>query len=120
MGGPVQGGGWAGRLSRWSRFGTTRARRAWSAPGARVTVVHAGRVIVDSDRCWRVLETSHPPVYHVPRDDIADAVLEPGEGRSYCEFKGVAGYWDLVAGSTRVHADRRSGRFLSAMMSDPQ
>ncbi|MEU4690592.1 DUF427 domain-containing protein [Actinoplanes sp. NPDC023714] len=68
----------------------------------RVTIVHAGRTIVDSERCLRVLETSHPPVYYVPRDDIADGVLEPGEGRSLCEFKGVAGYWDLVAGGTRV------------------
>jgi uncharacterized protein (DUF427 family) len=70
--------------------------------GARVTIVHAGQVIADSDHCWRVLETSHPPVYYVPRDDIADGVLEPGSGRSFCEFKGVAGYWDLVAGQTRV------------------
>jgi uncharacterized protein (DUF427 family) len=69
---------------------------------ARVTVVHAGRVIVDCDRCWRILETSHPPVYYVPRDDIAEGVLQPGDGRSYCEFKGVASYWDLVAGGTRV------------------
>jgi uncharacterized protein (DUF427 family) len=69
---------------------------------ARVTVAYAGRVIVDSDRCWRVLETSHPPVYYVPRDDIADGVLEPGDGRSYCEFKGVASYWDLVVDGNRV------------------
>jgi uncharacterized protein (DUF427 family) len=68
----------------------------------RVTIVHAGRTVVDSDRCLRVLETSHPPVYYVPRDDIAEGVLQPGEGRSFCEFKGVAGYWDLVAGGTRV------------------
>ncbi|WP_127549871.1 DUF427 domain-containing protein [Actinoplanes sp. OR16] len=68
----------------------------------RVTIVHAGLTIVDSERCLRVLETSHPPVYYVPRDDIAADVLEPGVGRSFCEFKGVAGYWDLVAGGTRV------------------
>ena len=69
---------------------------------ARVTIVHAGRTIADSSRAWRVLETSHPPVYYVPRDDIADGVLEPGRGRSLCEFKGVAGYWDLVVGAVRV------------------
>jgi uncharacterized protein (DUF427 family) len=70
--------------------------------GARVTIVHAGQVIVDSEQCRRVLETSHPPVYYVPRDDIADGVLEPGTGRSHCEFKGVAAYWDLVVGDVRV------------------
>ncbi|MFD0522794.1 DUF427 domain-containing protein [Paractinoplanes durhamensis] len=68
----------------------------------RVTVVHLGRVIVDSGRCWRVLETSHPPVYYVPVEDIADGVLVPGDGRSHCEFKGVAGYWDLVLGDVLV------------------
>jgi uncharacterized protein (DUF427 family) len=67
-----------------------------------VTIVHAGQTIVDSDRCRRILETSHPPVYYVPRDDIADDVLAPGTGRSYCEFKGVATYWDLVVGNTRI------------------
>jgi uncharacterized protein (DUF427 family) len=69
---------------------------------SQVTVVHAGQVIADSSDCWRVLETSHPPVYYLPRRDIADGVLEPGEGRSYCEFKGVAGYWDVVVGEARV------------------
>ncbi len=65
---------------------------------ARVTVLHAGRTIADSTRCLRVLETSHPPVYYVPRADIAAGVLVPGAGRSVCEFKGVARYWDLTVG----------------------
>ncbi|GAA0583514.1 DUF427 domain-containing protein [Paractinoplanes ferrugineus] len=70
---------------------------------ARVTITHAGQLIADSDHCWRVLETSHPPVYYVPRADLADGVLQPGAGRSLCEFKGVAGYWDVVvAGAPRV------------------
>ena len=68
----------------------------------RVTVVHAGTVIANSDRCWRVLETSHPPVYYVLRDDITAGVLKPAASRSYCEFKGTASYWDLVVGDTRM------------------
>ncbi|MCO8273771.1 DUF427 domain-containing protein [Actinoplanes sp. TRM 88003] len=70
--------------------------------GARVTITHAGRVIVDSDQCWRVLETSHPPVYYVPRGEIADGVLAAAPGSSYCEFKGMATYWDLTVGEVRV------------------
>jgi uncharacterized protein (DUF427 family) len=69
---------------------------------ARVTIVNSGRVIADSVRSRRVLETSHPPVFYVPRADIAGGVLESGTGRSYCEFKGVATYWDLVVGEVRV------------------
>jgi uncharacterized protein (DUF427 family) len=78
-----------------------RPPRVERAP-RRVSVVHAGVVVVDSERCWRVLETSHPPVYYVPADDIARGALERGAGRSLCEFKGVATYWDLVAGGGRV------------------
>ncbi|MGK5683955.1 DUF427 domain-containing protein [Actinoplanes sp. URMC 104] len=69
---------------------------------ARVSVVHAGQVIADSDSCWRVLETSHPPVYYVPRDDIAAGVLARAAGGSFCEFKGDATYWDLTVGDGRV------------------
>ena len=82
----------------WDYPRPPRAERS----AARVTVVHAGAAIADSDRCWRVLETSHPPVYYVPRDDIAAGVLQPATGRSYCEFKGTATYWDLVVGDIRV------------------
>lgn len=68
----------------------------------RITVRHAGVTVLDSDRCWRVLETSHPPVYYVPRGEVTDAGLEPTGRRSYCEWKGEARYWDLVVGDTRV------------------
>jgi uncharacterized protein (DUF427 family) len=70
----------------------------------RVRIVQAGVTVVDSDRCWRVLETSHPPVYYVPRDDVAADVLRAASGRSYCEFKGTASYWDLVVGGATVPA----------------
>jgi uncharacterized protein (DUF427 family) len=69
---------------------------------ARITVVHAGVTLVDSDHCWRVLETSHPPVYYVPAGAIAPGSLERARGSSFCEFKGTAGYWDLVVGEARV------------------
>ncbi len=38
----------------------------------------------------------------MPRADIAAGVLEPAVGRSFCEFKGDATYWDVVAGGVRV------------------
>ena len=69
---------------------------------ARIVIRHAGTTIVDTDRCHRVLETSHPPVYYVPREEIADGVLRAATGQSFCEFKGTANYWDLVVGDTLV------------------
>ena len=40
----------------------------------------------------RVLETSHPPVYYIPPEDIRMEHLEPAGGASFCEWKGAARY----------------------------
>ena len=37
-----------------------------------------------------------------PTEDIAPGTLEAARSRSFCEYKGAAGYWDLVVGGTRV------------------
>ena len=57
--------------------------------------------IVDTRRAVRTLETSHPPSYYVPPADIAEGVLIPADGSSFCEWKGVARYFDVVAGGER-------------------
>lgn len=67
----------------------------------RITVELGGEVIASTDRGWRVLETSHPPTYYLPRDAFAAGVLRDAPGESWCEWKGQARYFDLVAG-TRV------------------
>lgn len=64
---------------------------------ARVTIEHRGRILADSGRTVRTLETSHPPSYYIPRDDIAPGILRRAEGSSFCEWKGAAAYWDVVA-----------------------
>ena len=68
------------------------------ASNRRVRVVFAGRTIADSSRALRVLETSHPPVYYVPLEDVAAGVLVPARKRTWCEFKGEAANYDVVAG----------------------
>ena len=62
----------------------------------RITVELGGRVIASTDRGWRVLETSHPPTYYLPREAFADGVLREAPGSSWCEWKGQARYYDLV------------------------
>ena len=64
----------------------------------RVWVVFNGEIVVDSTRAWRLLETSHPPSYYIPREDVRMEFLRARERRSFCEFKGAAEYWDLVVG----------------------
>ena len=59
-----------------------------------------GQRIVETTRSLRVLETSHPPVHYVPLDDVVPGVLvaAPRARASYCEFKGVAAYYDVHGG----------------------
>ena len=67
----------------------------------RVRIELGGVAIVDSIAAWRVLETSHPSTIYVPPQDIAPGCIEPVPGRSFCEWKGVATYYDVVAGRRR-------------------
>ena len=62
----------------------------------RITIELGGEVIADTDRGWRVLETSHPPTYYLPRDAFRAGVLQDAPGSSWCEWKGRARYFDLV------------------------
>ena len=55
-------------------------------------------MIADTSRALRVLETHHAPTYYLPPDDIT-AQLLPAAGRSLCEWKGVARYFDVSAGA---------------------
>jgi uncharacterized protein (DUF427 family) len=63
----------------------------------RIRVRHCGVPVADTVAALRILETSHPPVYYIPQEDVAAELLRPSASRqSFCEFKGLASYWDLV------------------------
>jgi uncharacterized protein (DUF427 family) len=63
-----------------------------------VQVVLGGVVIADTRAALRILETSHPPTYYLPVADFRAGALRPAEGSSFCEWKGVASYVDLLGG----------------------
>lgn len=67
----------------------------------RIIVRFAGETIADTGRAYRLLETSHPPVYYLPPEDIRQDLLEPAAGSSFCEFKGKASYVTIVANGRR-------------------
>jgi uncharacterized protein (DUF427 family) len=64
----------------------------------RVVVVFGGTIVAETTRALRVLETSQPPVYYIPPGDYRRACFRPAAHESFCEFKGVARYFDLVVG----------------------
>lgn len=68
----------------------------------RVEVVFAGRTVVDTHRALRLLETSHPPSYYLPPEDCDPDAFVAVPGRSFCEWKGAASYFDLVIGERRA------------------
>lgn len=68
----------------------------------RLQVISGGQVIADTTRGVRTLETSHPPTYYFPPEDIAEGALAPVRGSSLCEWKGQARYFDVTASGVRA------------------
>jgi uncharacterized protein (DUF427 family) len=66
-----------------------------------VVVEVAGEVVAETRRAIRVLETSHPPTYYIPAEDVNWDLLEESGRRTVCEFKGVASYASVVVGDHR-------------------
>ncbi len=70
-----------------------------------VQVIFNATVIANTQRALRVLETSHPPVYYIPPEDVRMECLQPAHRATYCEFKGRASYYTVtVGGVTAEHA----------------
>ena len=67
-----------------------------------IEIVFNGVTIADSRRAKRVLETSHPPVYYLPPEDIRLDCLTPAPGGSYCEWKGMAAYYTITVGDKQA------------------
>ena len=74
----------------------------------KVKVVFGGVTIAYTTRAKRVLETSHPPVYYVPPEDIRTEHLRPSSATSYCEWKGRTSYYDVV---TENRTEKRAAWF---------
>jgi len=64
-----------------------------------VQVFFNGKRIAETWQATRVLETSHPPTYYIPPDDVDSAVLASSSYRTFCEFKGNAIYHSLDDGN---------------------
>jgi uncharacterized protein (DUF427 family) len=68
----------------------------------RLRVIFNGVTLADTTQGQRVLETSHPPVYYFPLQDVAMERLRATSGTSICEWKGSAHYYDVDADSKRA------------------
>ena len=58
----------------------------------------AGTVVADTTRGWRICETSQPPAYYVPPDDVRLDLLDGSLHHTFCEWKGQASYRTVRVG----------------------
>jgi len=65
----------------------------------KIEIVFNGEKIVSTTDAYRVLETSHPPVYYIPQKDIQMQYVRQSRGSSFCEWKGPATYWTVHVGN---------------------
>ena len=68
-----------------------------------ILVTALGETLVETVRSLRVLETFHPPTYYLPPEAMRSELIHPVGGRpSFCEWKGVASYFDVVVADRRL------------------
>jgi len=63
---------------------------------SRLRVEFGGAVIAETARGYRVLETSQPPAYYFPPDDVAVELLVTSLHHTFCEWKGQARHHTVV------------------------
>ncbi len=67
-----------------------------------IQVLHAHTAIADTTRSLRVCENGHPPSYYIPPEDIRMELLDPCERKTFCEWKGIATYFDVCVGDEKI------------------
>jgi uncharacterized protein (DUF427 family) len=67
-----------------------------------IQIIFNGETIADTHRAKRALETSHPPNYYIPIEDIKMEYLTKSDRKTYCEWRGLASYYNLTVGDITV------------------
>lgn len=69
------------------------------APHAgRVQVTYNGAVVADTTRALVLQETTHRPVFYIPREDAQMTTFERTAHSTYCAYKGDASYYSIRSG----------------------
>jgi uncharacterized protein (DUF427 family) len=63
-----------------------------------IQVIFNGMTIAETRRAKRVLETSHPPVYYIPPEDVQLQYFTATPRSTFCEYKGTAAYYSIRVG----------------------
>lgn len=67
----------------------------------RVVVTLGGEVIADTVDALVLREANYPPVFYIPRRDVAMNLVQRSDTTSYCPYKGDASYFSIPSGGAR-------------------
>ncbi len=89
---------------------TLNKENVWNYPRPAIYQIHKGiievivnnKTIAKTNKALRVIETSHPPTYYFPPEDVTMNLLNKNKNSSFCEWKGTANYVDLHLGKTKI------------------
>lgn len=71
----------------------------------RIRIVFNGKEIANTTRAKRVLETSHPPTYYLPTEDLKmEYITESRNPSTFCEWKGAATYYNVAVDGKKASA----------------
>lgn len=60
----------------------------------RIEVIVDGEIVADTSNAMILFETSLPPRYYIPKEDVRFELLQPSDMRTGCAYKGpTSGYW---------------------------
>ncbi|MRJ77813.1 DUF427 domain-containing protein [Aeromicrobium sp. SMF47] len=83
-----------------------------------IVIELGGMRIAWTSSSFRICETSHPPAYYLPIEAFAGDVLHALPGRTWCEWKGAASYFDVVTPARTVPAGAWTYRMPSPGYAD--
>ena len=75
----------------------------WQDTDKHLKVICNGIVLAETIRGKRVLETSHPPTYYFPPEDVKLEYLIETSRQISCEWKGRYQYYDISIGDKYIN-----------------
>ncbi len=74
----------------------------WEETSRHIQVIFNGVVLAETRQARRVLETSHPPSYFLPPDDVQRDYLTEARRKTFCEWKGWCSYYNVSIGAKQA------------------
>ena len=67
-----------------------------------IKIIFKNVVIAETRKAKRVLETSHPPNYYIPSNDVALDYLRPTSRQTMCEWKGICRHYGVEVADQKI------------------